>query len=95
MPIEFLSETKSLALQTESVIFPKSLSRSNIFLLKSYNSGYLIFIVVKGDDTTSKITVGTCLAKGCSEAVAADPDAVPPVEAEAGVDYSVNLIAVE
>ena len=52
-------------------------------------------VVVKGDDTTSKITVGTCLAKGCSEAVAADPDAVPPVEAEEGVDYSVNLIAVE
>ena len=52
-------------------------------------------VVVKGDDGTSKITIGTCLAKGCVEAVAADADATPPVEGVEGVDYSVNLVAVE
>ena len=50
---------------------------------------------VRGSAIGLESLIGTCLAKGCTEAVAADPDATPPVDGVAGVDYSVNLVAVE
>ena len=47
------------------------------------------------------VTVDTCLSTGCVQAVAeiaADPDASPPIEAQAaveGVDWATNVIIIE
>ena len=47
------------------------------------------------------VTVDTCLTSGCVQAVAeiaADPDASPPIEAQAaveGVDWATNVIIIE
>ena len=59
-------------------------------------------VKVTAADTGNVITVETCLASGCSAAVAAVPaytdadgNLVDAVEAEEGVDYSANAIIVE
>ena len=59
-------------------------------------------VKVTAADTGNVITVETCLASGCSAAVAAVPaytdadgNAVEAVKAEDGVDYSANAIIVE